>query len=155
MHVWCRITNPPTRYNMVTKQFETAQSGREARHPERHSDQKALEPMLERIQRVFIPESDFLMCESWDWLVVLQWMQDKGLFKRNPKRPPLGAFVQWLEEHQIPQYVTKCSIRELSYAHIGIHGARYPWTDVTWEPYVIERWRMLYRRLDKMLEEMR
>ena len=119
---------------------ETARSGKT----------ETLEQVLERIQRMYIPDRNFLMCEHWDWLVVLQCMQDHHMFKSNPKRPPLAAFEKWLHEHDIPQYLAHCSVYEMSLANRGIRNARYPWADVTWEPNVLPRWRRLYKELNKM-----
>lgn len=122
---------------------ETARSGKT----------ETLEQVLTRIQRMHVPNRYILMSEHWDWLVVLQCMQDHHLFKSNPKRPPLAAFEQWLRKQHVPQLLAHCSVREMSYANTGIRGARYPWADVHWEPYVLERWRVLYRTLDKFLSE--
>ena len=113
----------------------------------------SLGEVLTRIQRMYRPNSSFLICEDWDWLVVLQCMQDHHLFKSNPKRPPLGAFVQWLNQQGIRQRLAKASVYEMSLASRNLRGARYPWADVMWEPYVLERWRILYRQLDRMLTE--
>ena len=95
----------------------------------------------------------YLVWEDWDWLVVLQCLQDHGLFKSNPQRPPLGAFVVWLHGLNVAEKRTHCSMREMSLANTGIRNARYPWADVAWEPYVLHRWRILYRTLDKLLTE--
>ena len=114
---------------------------------------ETLDQVLERIQRMYIPERFILVWEDWDWIVVLQCMQDHGLFKSNPKRPPLGAFIHWLEKHNIPQYRTHASVYEMSLANRSIRNARYPWADVVWEPHVLRRWRILYRHLSKMLLE--
>ena len=114
---------------------------------------ETLDHVLERIQRMYIPERFILVWEDWDWLVVLQCMQDHGLFKSNPKRPPLGAVIQWLEEHNIPQHLAHASVYEMSLANRNIRNARYPWADVAWEPHVLHRWRILYRHLSKMLLE--
>jgi len=127
---------------MTTNQNETARSGKT----------ETLTEVLERIQRMHT-EWYTLISEDWDWLVVLQCMQDHGLFKSNPKRPPLGAFVLWLRENKVPQYLAKCSMREMSLANTGIRNARYPWANVMWEPAMLRRWRLLYRHLDKMLAE--
>lgn len=124
--------------------FSTATSG----NPE------TLDHVLERIQHMYIPEHYILVCEDWDWLVVLQCMQDHHLFKENPKRPPFTAFEQWLEQNKVPQLLAHCSERNLRYVNKKIRGARYPWKDVAWEPHVLKRWRVLYRTLDKMLIEL-
>lgn len=133
---------------------ETARNSQEARHTESRAGQETLKQVLARIQRMRVPERTILMCEHWDWLVVLQCMQEHGLFKNNPKRPPLSAFAEWVQQQNIPQLLTQCSMREMSLANTGIRGERYPWADVMWEPCVLERWRVLYRTLDKMLSEM-
>ncbi len=112
-----------------------------------------LEQLLERIQHMYIPGSDYLICEDWDWLVVLQWTQDHNLFKSNPKRPPFTAFEKWLHHQNVPQLLAHCSVRNLTYVNKKIAGARYPWTDVKWEPNVLKRWRVLYKTLDKMFTE--
>ncbi len=115
---------------------------------------ETLDHVLERIQRMYIPERFILVWENWDWLVVLQCMQDHHLFKANPKRPPFTAFEQWLEQNKVPQLLAYCSERNLRYVNKKIRGARYPWKDVTWEPHVLKRWRVLYRTLDKMFIEL-
>ena len=126
------------------KQNNTAASGT----PE------TLDHVLERIQHMYIPEHYILVWEDWDWLVVLQCMQDHHLFKENPKRPPFTAFEQWLEQNKVPQLLAHCSERNMRYVNKKIRGARYPWKDVAWEPHVLKRWRVLYRTLDKMLIEL-
>ena len=115
---------------------------------------ETLDHVLERIQRMYIPERFILVWEDWDWIVVLQCMQDHGLFKSNPKRPPFMAFEQWLERNNVPQLLAHCSERNLRYVNKKIRGARYPWKDVAWEPHVLKRWRVLYRTLDKMFTEL-
>ena len=119
-----------------------------------YTQEQILVAILSRIQRMHVGLYT-LMSEHWDWLVVMQCMQDHGLYKSNPKRPPLSAFAAWVKQQNIPQLLAHCSMREMSLANTGIRGARYPWADVTWEPYVLERWRVLYRTLSKMLTEMR
>ena len=111
--------------------------------------------ILTRIQRMRVPDRYILMSEHWDWLVVLQCLQDNNLFKLTPKQPPLSPFIDWLEAHHVPQILAHASVRVMSYANNSINGARYPWTDVTWNRYVIERWRKLYETLDSMLYDMR
>ena len=128
---------------MAKNQIISAQSGKT----------ETLDQVLERIQRMYIPERLYLVWEDWDWLVVLQCMQDHGQFKANQQRPPLAAFERWLRENNVPQYRARCSVRNLTYVNKKIMGARYPWTDVTWEPHILKRWRVLYRALDKMLTE--
>jgi hypothetical protein len=121
---------------------ETARSGKK----------ETLREVLERIQRMQVP--DYLLMEDHgDWLVVLQCMQDRNLFKNNPQRPPLAAFEQWLRKQNVPQLMAHCSVRNLIYTNKKIKGARYPWAGVVWEPHVIKRWRVLYKTLDKMLAE--
>lgn len=134
---------------MATNQNETARSGKT----------ETLTEVLERIQRMRVKRAILnnacpLIIEDWDWLVVLQCLQDHNLFKSNPKRPPLLSFELWMREHNIPQYATKCTMRSMSRANNHIAGARYPWTDVTWEPHILQRWRKLYCTLSKMLYEM-
>ena len=85
------------------------------------------------------------MVEPWDWLVALQWMQDNAQFKSNPKRPPFAAFNLWLKNNKVPQLHEQCSVRNLTYVNKKIAGARYPWTEVMWEPSVLRRWRVMYR----------
>ena len=92
-----------------------------------------------------------LICEHYDWLVVMQCMQDHGLFKSNQKRPPLAEFVRWLESHQVPCVLTQYSTYHLSMAQRAIRDARYPWTEVMWEPNIVKRWRVLYQFLDAIL----
>lgn len=115
---------------------------------------ETLDHVIERIQRMYIPERFILVWEDWDWLVVLQCMQDHGLFKSNPKRPPFAAFDQWLQHHNVPQILAHCSVRNLTYINNKIAGARYPWTEVKWEPHILKRWRVTYATLAKMLKEL-
>lgn len=118
------------------------------------TQEQVLKIILERIQRRRKRDRFFLMMEDWDWLVVLECMQDHRLFERKPQRMPLTAFVQWIEQNAIPQYGTVCSVYEMSMACRELKGARYPWIDSHWQPHVLERWRYLYQHLDKMLTEM-
>lgn len=121
--------------------------------PEQEAMQdKVLVAILTRIQRMQVPDRYILMCEHWDWLVVLQCMQDNGLFKTNPQRMPLTEFERWLQANNVPQMLAICTKRTMSYANDAIHGARYPWTDVDWNPHVLERWQCLYRTLETMLQ---
>ena len=120
--------------------------------PEQATQDDFLVAILTRIQRMMTPDY-VLMAEHWDWIVVLQCMQDHNLFKSNPKRPPLAAFDQWLHEHNVPQLLAHCSVYEMSLASRHLRNARYPWAGVTWEPYVLDRWRVLYRTLSKQLAE--
>ena len=149
---------------MATNQIETARSGKtetlnevlirlgylQSETPA--TQEQVLVAILTRIQRMHT-EWYILMTEHWDWLVVLQCMQDHNLFKSNPKRPPLAAFDQWLHEHNVPQLLAHCSVYEMSLASRNLRNARYPWAGVTWEPYVLDRWRVLYRTLSKQLAE--
>ena len=121
--------------------------------PEQTTKDDTLVAILTRIQRMHVPNRYILMWEHWDWLVVLQCMQDHNLFKSNPKRPPLAAFDQWLHSHNVPQLLAHCSVYEMSLANRNIRNVRYPWAGVTWEPYVLDRWRVLYRTLSKQLAE--
>lgn len=118
-----------------------------------YTQEQILVAILSRIQRMHVGLYT-LMSEHWDWLVVLQCLQDHNLFKSNPKRPPLAAFDQWLRQQNIPQLLAHCSVYEMSLANRNIRNARYPWANVTWEPYVLQRWRVLYRTLSKLLTEM-
>ena len=150
---------------MATNQIETARSGKTETlnevlirlgylQPETPATQEqVLVAILTRLQGMHT-EWYTLMTEHWDWLVVLQCMQDHGFFKTNPTRPPFAAFEQWLRHHDVLQLRAHCSVRNLTYVNNKIAGARYPWTDVTWEPYVIERWRVTYYNLAKMLKEL-
>lgn len=94
-----------------------------------------------------------LVYEDWDWLVVMQWLQDNGLLKSNPMRPPLTAFEQWLRENYVPQYRTHYSAYELSLAHRHIGGARYPWSEVKNDLGMIRRWRILYNDLTRLMND--
>lgn len=118
------------------------------------TEDEILRAVLTRIQRMHVPDRYILMSEHWDWLVVLHCLQDHNLFRSNPKRPPLSAFAAWVKQNNIPQLLAHCSMREMSLANTGIRGARYPWAGVAWEPYVLNRWRILYRTLDKLLTEL-
>lgn len=137
----------------MTNQKETACGGSEVRREVSLTEQVTLEQVLERIQRMWIRDRFFLMTEDWDWIVVLQCMQDHGLFKSNPKRVPFGAFVTWLKEHKVPQYLTKYSVRNLRHVNKRIAGARHPWSEVTWDRNVPDRWRIIYANLERMFKE--
>lgn len=117
------------------------------------TQEQVLVAILTRIQRMHT-EWYILMTEHWDWLVVLQCMQDHGFFKSNPARPPFAAFDQWLRHNEVPQLLAHCSVRNLTYVNKKIAGARYPWTNVQWEPYVLKRWRITYDTLAKMLKQL-
>ena len=111
-------------------------------------DQK-LVALLTSVQRISVNLYGF-MDESWDWLVALQWMQDHGMFKNNPKRPSFAAFKNWLHENNVPQRKEKCSLRSLTHVNQKIAGARFPWKGVMWEPNVLPRWRVMYRLMDRI-----
>ncbi len=96
----------------------------------------------------------YLVWEDWDWLVILQCLQDHNLFRSNPQRPPLKAFQRWVNDNQFPQLLAHCSAESMSYVHRKFNGARYPWNNVKWQPAVLRRWRLLYRHLDKLLNEL-
>ena len=114
---------------------------------------ESLNDVLERIQHMRATQSkNVLMAEDWDWLVVLQCLQDNQLFKFNPRRPPLHAFAQWLRDNNVPQYIAHYSVRSMSYANTAIANSRYPWNDVQWNRNVLERWQILYRTLNSMLQ---
>ena len=120
--------------------------------PETPTQEQILVAILACIQSIHT-EWYTLMSEHWDWLVVLQCMQDHGLFKSNPQRPPFAAFEQWLRQQQVPQRIAHYSVRNLTYANNKIAGARYPWTNVQWEPHVLKRWRITYATLAQMLTQ--
>lgn len=102
-----------------------------------------LAALLHCIQRLHVNHYGF-MYDAWDWIVALQWMQDNGKFKMNPSRPPYAAFERWLKQNNVPQPHEHCSVRNLTYVNKKIAGARYPWTDVLWEPSIMRRWRAMY-----------
>ena len=129
---------------MTTNQIDSARSAKT----------ESLTEVLEHIQRMWVRDRFILMGEDWDWLVVLQCLQDHHLFKTNPQRPPLSEFERWLHAHGVKEELAHCAMRKMSYANNMIGGARYPWTDVTWEPYVLVRWRVLYQTLSRLLYEM-
>lgn len=119
---------------------------------QQHTQEQVLVAILTRIQRMWIRDQYILMGEHWDWLVVLQCLQNNGLFTTHPQRMPLTEFERWIHSHNVPQMLTQCTKRTMSYANNAIHGARYPWDGVDWEPNVLERWRALYRTLESMLQ---
>ncbi len=92
----------------------------------------------------------FLLWEDRDWLVVLQWLQDNGLFVTNPKRPPIAKFVKWIEETQVPQLLSSCQTESITLANNALNGARYPWNETRMKPHILVRWRALYQNLDKL-----
>ena len=101
----------------------------------------------------FGPFQQPLMSEHWDWYVVLECLQDNGLFVQNAQRMPLTAFENWLTEHHIPQYLAKASASEMSLACRALRGARYPWSEAMWYPAVLRRWRLIYHELNKALNQ--
>lgn len=101
----------------------------------------------------FGPYQQFLMGEDWDWYVVLECLQDNGLFVQNAQRMPLNAFVNWLTAHHVPQYLCKASAFKMSMACRALRGVRYPWSDIYWYPAVLRRWRILYDELNKALKQ--
>jgi hypothetical protein len=105
--------------------------------------------LLSSVQRTRVGNYEF-MCESWDWLVALQWMQDHGMFKSNPKRPPFAAFKNWLHDNKVQQLKEQCSTRSLTHVNTKIAGARYPWESLLWEPNVLPRWRVMYRLMNRI-----
>ena len=80
-----------------------------------------LNSALTRIQLCYIPDSTFLMVEDWDWLVVLQCLQDHNLFKSHPQRPPLSDFETWLNDSHIPHlsdlFLNDLCIQHLCFLH--------------------------------------
>lgn len=110
---------------------------------------------LEHIQIVLTKNDYFLLWEDWDWLVVLQCLQDHGLFQKNHKRMPLSAFVKKLEELNIRVYVAHYSMRSMSYANAKINNMRYPWDGCKTMPdYIIARWQRLYRLLQYIMTKL-
>lgn len=110
--------------------------------------------VLTRIQLCYIPDSTFLMVEDRDWLVVMQCLQDHNRFKINHQRPPLKAFVRWLNQQHVPQLLAHCSAERMSEACRQLNSERYPWNNVHWESNLLRRWRILYRQLSHLLEQM-
>lgn len=100
-----------------------------------------------------IEASKRLVCEDWDWLAIMQWLQDNGFVKHNPVRPPLKAFAEWLRENNVQQRNAHYSAYELSLAYRHIGGARYPWIGVKCDSGLIRRWLILYKELTTLLLE--
>ena len=94
----------------------------------------------------------WLFSESWDWIVVLQWLQNHGLFKENPHRPPFQAFEDWLQKNHVESRAPY-DAHEMSLAHRRILGARYPWENMMVEPGLLNRWVSLYNELSKLMLE--
>ena len=97
-----------------------------------------------------------LFFEPWDWIVVMQCMQDHGYFMPTKERQPYRSFVEWLKQIPLPGNMQKCSAKTLSRIHIELNGARYPWNEVKWKAHVHvhERWCAMYKIFDKMLCEL-
>ena len=113
---------------------------------------KNVKEALELVQLLLSTRSQrVLMIEHWDWLVVLQCLQDHHLFTIHPQQPPLTEFVNWLHTNHVQQRMAQASVRTMSYANNQIRGARYPWDEVKWNRHVIERWKELYKTLDSIL----
>lgn len=116
------------------------------------SEMTPLTRTLTRIQICYIPDSTFLVTEDWDWFVVLQCLQDHHLFKSNPKRPPIKAFVQWLNDNGVPQLRTHFNPYQLSLASRQLRDERFPWSNTACNPSILRRWRILYKQLSNMLQ---
>ena len=117
---------------------------------------EALREVLHKVQWMRkIVKTDikvFLVTEDWDWLVIMECLQDHGIFKVNPERMPFRAFEDWMQ--CMPQYLSECNARKMGHAYNLLSGARYPWKDVDWYPCVLRRWRALYQILDRMLSDL-
>lgn len=107
----------------------------------------------QRVRKIKNGLTIFLVSDDSDWLVIMQCLQDHGLFKYPKKRPPLAAFEKWVRETGMPQTLTICNVYDMSMASRELHGARYPWKDVTCHPEMLRRWRALYQILEKRLSE--
>ena len=118
------------------------------------SEMTPLTRVLTRIQICYIPDSTFLVTEDWDWFVVLQCLQDHHLFKSNPKRPPIKAFVQWLNDNGVPQLRTHFNPYQLSLASRQLRDERFPWSNTACCTSTLRRWRVLYNQLSKMLQQL-
>lgn len=116
------------------------------------SEMTPLTRTLTRIQICYIPDSIFLVTEDWDWFVVLQCLQDHHLFKSNPKRPPIKAFVQWLNDNGVPQLRTHFNPYQLSLASRQLRDDRFPWSNTACNTSILRRWRVLYNQLSNMLQ---
>lgn len=116
------------------------------------SEMTPLTRVLTRIQICYIPDSIFLVTEDWDWFVVLQCLQDHHLFKSNPKRPPIKAFVQWLNDNGVPQLRTHFNPYQLSLASRQLRDDRFPWSNTACNPSILRRWRVLYNQFSNMLQ---
>ncbi len=107
---------------------------------------------IQKMRKVKNGLTIFLVSDDSDWLVIMQCLQNHGLFRQS-SRPPLKNFVDWMASTQIPQYLTICNQYYMSMASRELKGARYPWRDVTWNPHMLVRWRALYHILDRKLTE--
>lgn len=94
-----------------------------------------------------------LLSEEGDWLVLLQWLQDKGFVQINPVRPPFMAFERWLRENEVTVFHIPYSAYRMSLAHRLVDGARYPWTTFKRQGYMgmIKRWCFLYEDLSRLM----
>ena len=135
-----RMTSDTTN-DVMTTTNETARSGKT----------ETITEVLTRIQLRRVPDRYWLVCEEWDWLAIMQCLQDNGWFKTNPRRPPFAAFERWLQDMNIPVIGAPYSAYEMSLAYRRIEGAHYPWTEVTVDPGMIRRWRILYKDLAQLL----
>ncbi len=108
---------------------------------------------IQRMRKVKNGLTIFLVSDDSDWLVIMQCLQDHGLFKYPKKRPPLTAFEKWVRETNMPQTLTICNAYDMSMASRELRGVRYPWNGVAFEQEMLPRWRALYQILDKRLSE--
>lgn len=109
---------------------------------------------LNLIQRVYGKDGLFLMREDSDWLVVMQCLQDNGLFLKHTQRMPLTAFIKKLEALGVPQLWIHYSMRSMSYTNAKINGLRYPWEGCFMPNGIIKRWQELYRLVRWVLVKM-
>ena len=87
-------------------------------------------------------------------MIIMQCMQDHGVFLSRPERPPLKEFVDWMESVQVPQLLTECNTVTMSRAYCKLGGTRYPWKGTSVQKHILFRWRVLYQMLGKMLMEL-
>ena len=118
-----------------------------------YGDIQTLPQAMDCIQRLRTKQF-YLIWEDWDWFIVLQCLQDHRLFKSNPKRPPIKAFVQWLNDNSVPQLRTHFDPYQFSLVSRKLCGKRYPWNDADWNPSILRRWRVLYVQLSKILSHL-
>ena len=121
---------------------------------------ETLRSVLRSIQRMRKEENGltiFLMWDFADWIVLMEVLQNHGLFKMTHQRPPFASFEAWVEETKMPMGRAEPYGENMAYfmskAYREIHGVRYPWRDVTWRPDIMKRWRALYQKLDRKLTE--